>query len=406
MSTAGDTPEVGDIFRQYGSAFLDAFGESTSAAQRHVLDALAACRTSALGGHVDECDECGHPRISYNSCTNRHCPKCLVSGSAEWLDARKVELLPVQYFHVVFTLPAALASLALQNKKVVYDLLFEATSKTLQEIAADPKHLGVQLGFLAILHSWGQILLHHPHIHCVVPGGGLSPDKSRWISCPGDYFLPVKVLSRLFRGKILHLLQRAFDQKRLTFHGSLEMLAEPSLFKGLIDQLYKKEWIVYSKRPFGGPEQVLKYLARYTHRVAISNRRLISIENGKVTFSWKDYADENKQRRMTLDATEFIRRFLLHVLPKGYVRIRHYGFLANRFREASLELCRKLLGVTHPPLESDEAAQEPSGDEDLGRKAEKLCPVCRKGQMVLVRELKPFETYEPGPARSDQGNSS
>lgn len=388
--------EVADVFRRYQEAFLEAFGASTSLAQRRVLHAVAACRTSALGGHVDACDTCGHLAVSYNSCRNRHCPKCLARASAQWLDARRAELLSVPYYHVVFTLPAKLGPLALQNKKVVYDILFEAASQTLLKIAADPKHLGVQLGFLAILHTWGQNLLHHPHIHCVVPGGGIAPDRLRWIDCPDGFFLPVRVLSPLFRGKFLDLLQRAFDANKLTFHGDLAHLAHPEAFQAWLGSSREKPWVVYAKPPFGGPDQVLKYLARYTHRVAIANSRLVSIDDGNVTFLWKDYRRGDRQRRMTLDATEFIRRFLLHVLPKGYVRIRHYGFFANSVREKNLALARALLAANAAPATAEEVPAAPA-DTTPADESAPLCPACRQGRMRYVRDLLRFETVGPSP---------
>jgi hypothetical protein len=388
---------VADVFRRHGEQFLEAFGDSTSVAQKRVLQALSACRTSALGGHVDGCDACGHLAVSYNSCRNRHCPKCLVSASAKWLDARSAELLPVPYYHVVFTLPASLGPLALQNKKVVYEVLFEAASQTLLKIAADPKHLGAQPGFLAILHTWGQNLLHHPHVHCVVPGGGIAPDRKRWIGCLDGFFLPVRVLSPVFRGKFLDLLGRSFDANELAFHGDLAHLADLEAFQALLRSTRKKPWVVYAKPPFGGPEQVLKYLARYTHRVAIANSRLLSLDEGKVTFRWKDYADGNTKRRMTLDATEFIRRFLLHVLPKGYVRIRHYGFLANRARQRNLELCRRLLRTSAQAEATQEAPPPLKTSDSPMEESLPVCPACRKGRMVRLRELEPFEVLRSSP---------
>jgi hypothetical protein len=314
--------EVADVFRNYGSAFLERFGASLSIGQKRVLHAVSVCRTSALGGHVDRCDRCGHERISYNSCRNRHCPKCQAMARAHWMEDRASELLPVAYFHVVFTLPESLGPVALQNKRVVYGILFRAASETLLQIAADPKHLGARIGVLAVLHTWGQNLLHHPHRHCVVPGGGIAPDGKRWISCRKDFFLPVRILSRVFRGKFLEHLKSAFSQGQLSFHGRLRSLRDPTAFEQLLHASVKCDWVVYSKRPFGGPTQVLKYLARYTHRVAISNRRLVDLREGSVCFRWKDYARGNVQKTMSLAAPEFIRRFLLHVLPRGFVRIR------------------------------------------------------------------------------------
>jgi len=402
--------EVADVFRRYGEQFLQHHGESASLAQRRVLDALAACRTSALGGHVDQCDTCDGVFISYDSCRNRHCPKCLGAASAEWLEARRSELLPAPYFHVVFTLPGCLRGVALQNKKVVYDLLFRAASEALLEIAADPKHLGAQIGVLAILHTWGQNLLDHPHVHCVIPGGGISPDRSRWISCRPGFLLSVRVLSRLFRGKLRAYLRAAFESNRLQFHGSIEPMRGRNEFDKVLSEIRRKEAVVYAKRPFGGPEQVLKYLARYTHRVAISNQRLLAIDDGRVRFSWKDYALGKRDRRMTLDAPEFIRRFLLHVLPKGFVRIRYYGFLANRRRKTNLDLCRTLLG-NPPPVQIDTRAL---ADDDAGSGGElrdtggadddasrPRCPACTKGHLFRLCTLRPFETYKPRPTAAD-----
>src|SRR4051812_12155356 len=341
--------EVAEVVRDYGDAFLDRYGDTLSPEQRRVLGDITACRTAALGGHVEECDHCGHREISYNSCRNRHCPKCQATAAAQWMEEREAALLPVEYFHVVFTLPAALGPMALQNPREVYGLLFRAAAETLQQIAADPKHLGAEIGFLAVLHTWGQNLEHHPHVHCVVPGGGPSPDGSRWVACRPGFFLPVRVLSRVFRGKFLALLRHAFDRGRLSFHGKLAALKDPGEFRRRLDAAGRTEWVVYAKPPFGGPEQVLKYLARYTHRVAISNQRLTALEGDAVEFLWKDYAHKAKQKSMRLEAVELIRRFLLHVLPSGFVRIRHYGFLANRVCHEKLARCRELLGGAATP---------------------------------------------------------
>jgi hypothetical protein len=379
--------EVAEVFRNHGDAFLDRYGDTLRPEQRRALSDITACRTAALGGHVEECDRCGHQRIAYNSCRNRHCPKCQATAAAQWVEAREVELLPVEYFHVVFTLPALLGPIALQNPREVYNILFRATAETLRQIAADPKHLGAEIGFLAVLHTWGQNLQHHPHVHCVVPGGGLSPDGSRWVACEPGFFLPVRVLSRVFRGKFLALLGNAFDRGKLSFHGKLRALADAGEFRRRLTATAQTEWVVYAKPPFGGPEQVLKYLARYTHRVAISNRRLIALGDGEVSFHWKDYAHKGKQKTMTLTAIEFIRRFLLHVLPTGFVRIRHYGFLANRVCREKLALCRALLGdettpepaASGPPFESTEAIEEVP--------ATNACPSCGVGRMVIIATL-------------------
>jgi hypothetical protein len=376
--------EVADVIRAHQEEFLDVYDATLWPEQRRALTDLARCRTAALGGHVEECDHCGHRQIAYNSCRNRHCPKCQAAEAARWVEDRAAELLPVEYFHVVFTLPAAIGPIALQNPRVVYGLLFQAASETLRQLAADPKHLGAEIGFLAVLHTWGQNLQHHPHVHCVVPGGGLSPDGSRWISCRPGFFLPVRVLGRLFRGKFLALLKAAFDGGRLSFHGKLASLAEPAEFRRNLADTANTEWVVYAKPPFGGPEQVLKYLARYTHRVAISNYRLISLEGDQVEFFYKDYADEGKQKTMKLKAVEFIRRFLLHVLPAGFVRIRHYGFLANRVCREKLELCRTLLAAltTPGPVEAEPVPGPKEAVE--GRPEPHACPSCGEGRMVIV----------------------
>lgn len=312
------------------------------------MAAIEACRTAALGGHVEQCGECGLSRPAYNSCRNRHCPKCQGLARAEWLEARQAELLPVPYFHVVFTLPAPAAEIAFQNKRVVYAILFRAAADALREIAADPRHLGADIGAVAVLHTWGQALQHHPHLHCIVPGGGLSPDQKRWIACRPGFFLPVRVLSRRFRTLFLTRLQAAFAGGELRFSGALADLAEPDRFAGRLGTLRGTEWVVYSKRPFAGPEQVLGYLGRYTHRVAIANSRLTRLADGQVSFTWKDYRHHGKTKVMTLSADEFMRRFLLHTVPDGFHRIRHIGFLANSHRAAKLTLCRALLAEPAP----------------------------------------------------------
>jgi hypothetical protein len=374
--------EVADIVRTHAGAFLKAFGGVVSSAKRRVLHAIASCRTAALGGHVERCDRCAHEVISYNSCRNRHCPKCQAAARAEWLEAREADLLPVPYFHVVFTVPPAIAELALQNKRVMYGILLRASAQTLLQIAADPKHLGAQIGLLSVLHTWGQNLMHHPHVHCVVPGGGLALDGQRWISCRPDFFLPVRVLGRFFRGKFLAMTKRAFADGKLSFQGDLAPLHDSKAFAAHLAPCYRTDWVVYAKKPFGGPTQVLKYLARYTHRVAISNHRLLSLEDGWVRFRWKDYAHGNKKRVMTLDAAEFIRRFLLHVLPRGFMRIRHYGLLANARRAELLARCCEALAADKPqePAVPSEAPAPPS--DDAAR-----CPMCRVGRMVMVQRL-------------------
>jgi hypothetical protein len=344
--------EVADIVRAHGTAYLQAHGGHLSEAQRRTLHELALCRTAALGGHSEHCAGCGEVHISYNSCRNRHCPKCQAAARADWWARESGLLLPVEYHHVVFTLPQALGPLTLQNPRVLYDLLFRAAWETVRELALDPHYLGAEVGLLAVLHTWGQTLCHHPHVHCVVTGGGLACDvqgvpeqPARWVACRPGFFLPVRVLSRLFRGKFLAGLHTAADGGQLAFHGKLAALAAPGAFAAWLRPLYGQEWVVYAKPPVGGPAQVLKYLARYTHRVALSNARLLSLEAGQVSFRYKDYADDRQQKTLTLAADEFLRRFLQHVLPRGFVKVRHYGLLANRYREAKLRQCRRLLLV-------------------------------------------------------------
>jgi len=384
--------EVADVFRRYGEAYRQKFGAWLSTAQRRVMTAIERCRTAALGGHVERCDRCGHLRNSYNSCGDRHCPKCQSLARAEWIHDRQSELLNVPYFHVVFTVPEEIAAIALQNKRTVYGILFHATAETLRLIAADPEHLGAEIGFFAVLHTWGQNLVHHPHLHCVVPGGGLSPDGKRWISCRPGFFLPVRVLSRLFRRLFLESLQKAFDSGKLRFSASLEALGDRQAFVRYLAPLKEAEWVVYAKRPFAGPQQVLDYVGRYTHRVAISNHRLLDIENDRVRFLWKDYRDNNEQKTMDLSAEEFIRRFLLHVLPDAFQRIRYYGFLSNRRRNQKLALCRQLLGM--PASDASPVTREHPQDycdlyEQLTGRSLKQCPVCHQGRMVEVEILAP-----------------
>jgi hypothetical protein len=381
-------PEVADVFREHADAYLATYG--ATAAQRQVLRAVENCRTAALGGHVEACDHCDHRRIAYNSCRNRHCPKCQGAACARWMQARAAELLPVPYFHLVFTLPATLSSLALQNPRLLYGLLFQAASQTLLEVAADPRHLGAEIGFLAVLHTWGQNLMHHPHLHCVVPGGGISPSGRQWVRGRKDFCLPVRVLSRVFRGKFIAGLKRALARGKLQFHGALAELADPNNFERLIDQVIRQEWVVYAKRPFGGPRQVLKYLARYTHRVAISNRRLVSFRDGQITFRWKDYAHGSQSRLMTLSAVEFIRRFLLHVLPTGLMKIRHYGFMANRFRTKKHVQCRRLLQLPDAtPLEPSPEASQDSASSPAADSQARRCPQCGQGRLHVIERLVP-----------------
>src|SRR6202163_2371205 len=380
-------PEVADVFRRYGDGYRERHGASLSTAQCRVMTAIERCRTAALGGHVEQCDQCGHQRISFNSCRDRHCPKCQSLARAQWLDDRRAELLDTQYFHVVLTLPKEIAGIAYQNKAPVYGILFRAAAETLSTIAADPKHLGAEIGFFAVLHTWGQNLLLHPHLHCVVAGGGISPDGNRWISCRPRFFLPVPVLSCLFRRLFLGYLQKAFDAGHLEFFSSLEPLRERRAFLRYLAPLRRAKWVVYAKPPFAGPKQVLEYVGRYTHRVAISNNRLLDIEDGQVQFRYKDYRHDSQQKVMTLSADEFIRRFLLHVLPNGFQRIRYYGFLGNRYRQEKLQRCRQLLGMASTDQSSP--AIEPPKDyrdryQELTGHSLRLCPACRQGQMIRI----------------------
>jgi putative transposase/transposase-like zinc-binding protein len=383
-------PEVADVFRRYGDCYRARHGASLSTAQRRVMTAIEVCRTAALGGHLERCDSCPYQRPCYDSCRDRHCPKCQSLARAEWVEKRKTEVLDCQYFHVVFTLPEEIAALAYQNKDLVYGILFRATAETLSTIAADPKHLGAEIGFFAVLHSWGQNMLFHPHLHCLVPGGGISPDGTRWLPCRPGFFLPVRVLSRLFRRFFLTYLQEAFDAGQLHFFSSLEALHDPEDFARYLNPIRKQEWVVYAKPPFAGPQQVVDYVGRYTHRVAISNHRLVEIEDGQVKFQWRDYRDHNQQKTLTLSAEEFIRRFLLHVLPRGFHRIRYYGFLGNRYRKEKLEHCRQLLNMTPP----NESSSQPQPREDYRDRYERLtghslreCPVCHRGRMIVVELL-------------------
>ncbi len=374
--------EVADVFRQHGEAFLKRWGHTLSPQQRRALRDIGACRMAALGGHVEQCDDCRHQVIAYNSCRNRHCPKCQSTARDHWLAGRARELLPVPYCHVTFTVPAPLKPLTLQNQQLMYGLLFRAVSQTLLEIAADPRRLGAQIGFLAVLHTWSQNLLHHPHIHCVVPAGGIAPDGSRWIPCRPKFFLPVEVLSQMFRGKFLALLRDAFADGKLQFHGQLIPLRQSIRFHAWLRELKSIKWVVHAKPPFGEAGHVLQYLARYTHRVAISNGRLLRLENGQVTFRWRDSKDSNQIKAMTLDATEFIRRFLLHILPSGFVKIRHFGFLSNRRRSAALALCRQRL-----PLPAADSNAAPLLSDQQQSAIKRRCPVCRRGALHITRWL-------------------
>jgi hypothetical protein len=342
--------EVADIFRRHGAVYRADHAATLSNSQRRVMAAIVACRTSALGGHIERCTDCGEVRIAYNSCRDRHCPECQSLARAQWLADRQAELLPVPYFHVVFTMPAPIAAIALQNKAVVYDILFKAAAETVRTIAADPKHLGAETGMIAVLHTWRQNLFHHPHVHCIVPGGGLAAD-GRWIACRPGFFLSVRVLSRLYRRLFLERLEAAVRTGAVKFFGDLIPLDNPVAFAAHLRPLRQIEWVVYAKRPFGGPQQVLDYLGRYTHRVAIANSRIIGIDDTHVRFRWKDYRQPDKPKVMTLNVDEFIRRFLLHVLPDGFRRIRHFGFLANAHRATRLATIRALLNVPAPDLD-------------------------------------------------------
>ena len=391
--------EVADVLRRYGDDYRQEHADSLSTAQRRVMSAIELCRTAALGGHVEQCDSCAHRRVFYNSCRNRHCPKCQSLARAEWIEDRLSEILDCQYFHLVFTLPEEIAAIAYQNKEVVYGILFRTAAETLRTIAADPRHLGAEIGFFSVLHTWGQNLLHHPHLHIVIAGGGLSPDDTRWISCRPDFFLPVRVLSRLFRRLFLEDLQKAFDSGKLRFFSALQPLETKLAFARYLAPVQCKEWVVYAKRPFAGPQQVLDYVGRYTHRVAISNNRLLNIDSGHVTFRWKDYRDD-RQKTMTLSADEFIRRFLLHALPEGFQRIRYYGFLANRYRQQKLARCRQLLGM----VSKEQQPCEPQPPEDYRDRYERLtgsslsqCPVCHRGRMVPTETLLPISKRTPFP---------
>jgi hypothetical protein len=383
--------EVADVFRRHGAAYREAHAGHLSRGQHRVMGAIETCRSAALGGHVEQCNGCGELRIAYNSCRNRHCPKCQGLARAQWLADRQSELLPVPYFHVVFTVPAPIAEIALHNKAVVYGILFTAAAETLRVIAADPRHLGAEIGLVAVLHTWGQNLRHHPHVHCVVPGGGPSADRTCWIGCRPGFFLPVKVLSRLYRRLFLTRLQAAFDAGQLRFFGDLASLAKPAMFAARLRPFRAIRWVVYAKRPFGGPEQVLDYLGRYTHRVAIANSRLVGLAEGRVSFRWKDYRHHDKQKVMTLGADEFIRRFLLHVLPDGFHRIRHYGYLANGQRAAKLAYCRRLLAVPEPVPPAPAADYRERYQQLTGRSLD-LCPGCG-GRMIEIGVIPRASTF-------------
>ena len=385
--------EVADLIRAAGDAFIERNRHWLRWKHIKVLLAIRRCRTAALGGHLDECTRCGYrATISYNSCRDRHCPKCQTAARDRWIAARRRELLPTRYLHVVFTLPHRLAPLVLQNKKVLYGLLFRTSAETLLEVARDPRHLGAEIGFFSVLHTWSQQLKIHPHVHCVVPAGGLSLDHSRWVRSRDNYFLPKGVLREIFRGKFVDALKQAFHKGQLRFEGDLKLLAQPKIFAAWLRPLFRQDWVVYLKRPFGGPEYVLQYLGRYTHRVAISNHRLVSLTDGQVTFRWRDSAHHNEQKLLPLSLDEFLRRFLLHILPKGFVRIRNFGFLANRKRATLLALCFQLLGSEQQP-QAEQHASSTEDCPDLWR-----CPKCG-GAMKVIERLTAAEIQLRSPPR-------
>jgi hypothetical protein len=387
--------EVADIFRDHGEAWRRANAGHVSLGQLKVMPAIERCRSAALGGHVLRCESCSGVQIAYNSCRNRHCPKCQGTAARQWLADRQAELLPVEYYHVVFTLPAPVADIAHQNKAVVYDLLFKAAAETLVTIAADPKHLGARIGLTGVLHTWGSALTHHPHIHCIVPGGGLSLDGERWVPCKHGFFLPVRVLSRLFRRRFLEMLDAAHRAARLQFFGQHQGLVDPAAFANWLRPLRQIEWVVYAKRPFAGPEAVLAYLSRYTHRVAIANSRLIACDERGVTFRWKDYRANGRERykTMTLATAEFIRRFLIHVLPSGFHRIRHYGLFANHVRADNLARIRQRLHTKEP--DGDPSPETPAEDSPS---TPYVCAACG-GPMIIIETFdRPLVPRAP-PAR-------
>ena len=388
--------EVADVFRRHGEAYRRRCGDTLTGLQRRVMSAIEKCRTAALGGQVEQCDRCGHRRHCYRSCRNRHCPKCQGPARAAWLAERRAELLECPYFHVVFTLPAEIAAVALQNRLELYSLLFRTAARTLREIAADPRHLGAEIGFLAVLHTWGSSLSYHPHLHCVVPGGGLAPSGERWVACRPGFFLPVRVLSRRFRTLFLDELGESFRKGRLRLGGELADLSDQDAFARYLRPLRRREWVVYAKAPFDGPARVLDYLGRYTHRVAISNERLVSLDGGRVRFRWKDYREPQRLKTMTLPAEEFIRRFLLHLVPPGFHRIRHFGFLANCHRRRKLQLCRRLLCMPRPQPQPQPPGDYRDRHEALTGESLRRCPACGRGEMVAVERV-PRASEAPEP---------
>jgi hypothetical protein len=385
---------VADIFRQYGPQYRQSHRLPRS--HRRVMEAIEDCRTSALGGHKDKCDRCDHVEFFYNSCRNRHCPKCQFLRKEKWIEARKDDLLPVQYFHVVFTIPAELKPLVLRNQRVMYGILFRSVSETLLELAYNPNHLGARIGFMGILHTWGQNLLDHPHVHCVVPGGGLSTDGSHWVSSGKEFFIHVKVMAKLFKEKFRAYLKRSYQSGELLFPDVISHLSERYAFEKLRRTLFHKKWVVYCKPPFNGAEGVFEYLSRYTHRIAISNNRILKVADGKVSFLWRDYADNDKVKTMTVEADEFIRRFLLHVLPDGFVKIRYYGLMANRNRKSSIPQCRELLGESKVETKNNDIPE--TWQEHLLRLSGvdvTICPVCKKGRLITVEVLYPSNCHGP-----------
>ena len=388
--------EVADIFRAFGAAYRDAHGPQMHQRHFRAMRAIEICRTEQLGGHVDECEHCGVLRISYNSCRNRHCPKCQSLDKERWLEARKRDVLPTRYFHLVFSIPQKLRPLALRNQSIVYSIFFKAVSKTLKELAQDPKHLGAEIGFISILHTWSQTLIDHPHVHCIVTGGGLSVDGKRWIGSKKKFFIPVKVLSRMFRGKFLHYLRKAYKSGKLKFPGMIEDLTGKTAFKNLMNECYTQDWVVYCKPPFKNAEMVIDYLGRYTHRVALSNDRIERCEGGYVTIRYRDSEDNDKIKWITLDTFEFLRRFLLHILPDAFVKIRHYGILSNRNRKTKLVRCKELLGVCPNPEQGK--GQKETWEDLLTRITgidPRICPLCGKGKMRLKEILLPQQAGYP-----------
>lgn len=377
--------EIQDIFKQHGDSYRKA--HKLTLTHHKAMNSIERCRTSDLGSHIDECDECGYTRISYNSCRNRHCPKCQTLAKERWIEARRDDLLSVKYFHVVFTIPDSINPIAFQNQKIVYNILFQSASETLFELAADKNYLGAKLGFTSVLHTWGQNLMHHPHIHCIVPGGGLT-SLNEWVNSKKKFFIPVKVLSRKFRGKFLFYLKQAYLEKKLEFYSTIKHMVNEREFQNLLSKCYETEWVVYCKKPFKDAEGVVAYLGRYTHRVAISNNRIVNLENGQVTFKWRDYRDKKKEKLMTVSAEEFIRRFLVHVLPDRFVKIRHYGILGSRNKSTKLKLCKKLTGTVFHAKKLEKLTAKEMMLKMTGRDIT-ICPCCGSGKLTRLGALSP-----------------